>query len=226
MFGAEAFADGQAFDANPFTEAAPLSQKHWARGWCEAQRQSGEHASDCALHNLPALEPLPCNCGASGYRVVESFDRSVASLQVDDGQLVVHLEGEPEGYAPVTNHEADALALTQPNQFLSSIMERGGTWHDGGENPAPDWFCDIYVPHGATIHGESHELQGQPSNAYEWKGWEVAYVKTKPMTPITNPDADAIARGDAYYSPQAQREREREESVFNRFNPFRVKADA
>jgi hypothetical protein len=95
--------------------------------------------------------------------------------------------------APITEHgcrQAAVLAyriiepvatLGPPNAFLTSIMERGGTWHDGGDNPAPDWFCDIYVPAGASSLGETHELEGQPSNAYVWNGWEVAYVKTQPM---------------------------------------------
>jgi hypothetical protein len=44
--------------------------------------------------------------------------------------------------------------------------------------------------------------------------------------PVTNPEADAIAGAHDYYSPEAQAAREREESFLNRFNPFRVKADA
>jgi hypothetical protein len=44
--------------------------------------------------------------------------------------------------------------------------------------------------------------------------------------PVTNPEADAVAGAHDYYSPEAQAEREREESFLNRFNPFRVKADA
>lgn len=45
-------------------------------------------------------------------------------------------------------------------------------------------------------------------------------------SPVTNPEADALAAARNYYSPEAQIEREREESFLNRFNPFRVKADA
>jgi hypothetical protein len=45
--------------------------------------------------------------------------------------------------------------------------------------------------------------------------------------PVTNPEADAHSRAMLdYYSPEAQAAREREESFLNRFNPFRVKADA
>lgn len=34
----------------------------------EKVAQSKTHASDCALHNGPALEPGPCDCGATAQQ--------------------------------------------------------------------------------------------------------------------------------------------------------------
>lgn len=38
------------------------------------------HASDCALHNGPALEPGPCNCGAQKAQVVQALERARLAL--------------------------------------------------------------------------------------------------------------------------------------------------
>jgi hypothetical protein len=84
------------------------------------------------------------------------------------------LETSDRGEGPARLGDADT--------FLTSIIERGGTWHDGGGNPVPNWFCDIYVPAASTSLGdEALHLEGQPSNAYIWSGWEVAYIPTAPM---------------------------------------------
>lgn len=59
--GYEAFGNGVAFEENPHTSLT--TRLGWARGWCEAQSKIGQHTSHCSLWNLPAFEPLPCNCG-------------------------------------------------------------------------------------------------------------------------------------------------------------------
>lgn len=48
------------------------------------------HASDCALHNEPALPIGPCDCGAMGDRLakLEAFFREVAELTVNHYVLV------------------------------------------------------------------------------------------------------------------------------------------
>jgi hypothetical protein len=176
------------------------------------------------------------------YRIIEPAP--TPEDEPDDASEFAEPDDEASRAAAIelTADVEPVTTLGPPNAFLTSIMERGGTWHDGGDNPAPDWFCDIYVPAGASSLGDVHELEGQPSNAYVWNGWEVAYVKTQPMyapqpegtsqdpipqpewnapqptegyAPVTNPEADALAKASEYYDPKAVADR-------NRFNPFSI----
>lgn len=39
-----------------------------------------QHASGCAVHNAPAYEPGPCDCGAEGAEVTPAMIEAVRSL--------------------------------------------------------------------------------------------------------------------------------------------------
>lgn len=90
--------------------------------------------------------------------------------------------------APDAPGAEEGAKLGPPEAWLDSIIARGGQWHDGGPNPCPGWFVDIYVPAPQTNLGDQPNLlEGQPSDAYFWTGWEVAYIATSKMGGEANP---------------------------------------
>jgi hypothetical protein len=121
----------------------------------------------------------------------------------------------PEGYAPVV-----AVDVPVPATFFGEGYELG---YKGADRPSDERMLPGYEM-GCADRGSDIRLGIAVPN---YDGTEPAAPEAvAEPEPATNPEADAIAGAHDYYSPQAQARREREESVFNRFNPFRVKADA
>ena len=87
------------------------------------------HASGCALHNGPALEPGPCDCGALKARIVQTLVRVRLALSASNNVLATD---RPDlALAPdtswTTNHAQEIEAIDRvlddlgvdPNQPLA-----------------------------------------------------------------------------------------------------------
>lgn len=148
------------------------------------------------------------NEGDPAYKIIAYRIISQPADQSEDepAEHISILTGDP-AVEPESGLHGEPVTLGPPNAFLNSIFERGGTWHDGGDNPAPDWLVDIYVPPGSTFFGEVGEMQSYPSNDCAWNGWEVAYVPIKPAEE-THTDDLRTAEGETVDAAEIERRAE------------------
>lgn len=56
------------FKAAAKEAGAEMSEADFKRSLKKVAQSKTAHASDCAVHNAPALEPGPCDCGATAPR--------------------------------------------------------------------------------------------------------------------------------------------------------------
>lgn len=121
-----------------------------------------------------ASESMAATAEVMGSRIRR--DNALASEFVEKANAALEAPAQP----------LDEMTTLGPRDpFLDSIIARGGTWHDGGPNPLPDQFVDIYVPALSTnLLNKPNHLEGQPSNAYVWEGWEVAYCASSATAPL------------------------------------------
>lgn len=70
-------------------------------------------ASDCALHNSPAMEPEPCDCDTQNARIVHTLIRASLALSASNNVLATdrpNLPLTPET-SWTTNHEQEIRAI-------------------------------------------------------------------------------------------------------------------
>lgn len=59
---------GEKFKQAAREAEADMTEADFKRSLKKVAQSNIKHASDCAVHNAPALEPGPCDCGATTPR--------------------------------------------------------------------------------------------------------------------------------------------------------------
>lgn len=81
------------------------------------------HASDCALHNGPAMDPGPCDCGAQKAQIIQALVRARLALCASSNVLATDRPDLPRSSDTswTTDHSKEIEAIGRALEALNHL---------------------------------------------------------------------------------------------------------